>query len=192
MSLSINDLKKDSMFMFQGAPFKVLDIKHKKMARQGATVEVRCRNLVSKTIVVKTFFPSDKLENVDIEKRDMMFLYKNREGYCFVDPNDRSKRIMLPHKDIGEISGYLLPNTHVALEFFNDQVIKIEIPIKVDIEVVEAPPSIKGNTAQGGTKNVVVETGITVKTPLFINRGDVIRVHTQTGDYVERIKKSEQ
>ncbi len=98
--------------------------------------------------------------------------------------------MILHHDKIKDFAKYLTPNLNVVLEYFNDDVINVVLPIKVDMSVIEAPPSIRGNTAQGGTKNVTVETGALIKTPLFINKGDVIRINTQKGEYVERIKKN--
>ena len=189
MSLSINDLQKDTVFLLDQVPHKVLDIKHKKMARQGATVEAKCRNLINKNNITRTFFPSDKFEEVEIVKKEMLFLYGNKNEYCFVDEADKSNRVMLKPEEVKGVDNYLLPNLKVTLEYCEDKVIGVGLPVKVDVEVVESPPDIRGNTAQGGTKNVVVSTGMVVKTPLFINKGDVIRINTQKGEYVERIKK---
>ena len=190
MSLSINDLQKDTLFLLDGAPHQVLEVHHKKMARQGATLEVKCRNLINKTNITRTFFPSDKFEYAEINKKEMVFLYHHREEYWFVGIGNKSDRVSIARKDIDDVADYLLPNTEVVVEYFNNTVIGVRIPIKVDMEVIEAPPSIKGNTVSSGTKQVVVASGMSVKTPLFIQKGDVIRINTQKGEYVERVQKA--
>ncbi len=190
MLLSINDIKKDTVFLWENIPHKAVEVRHKKMARQGATVEVKCRNIVNNTIITRTFFPSDKLEYAEIEKKELIFLYEHRGEYCFVDPENKSDRTKLDKDAIGESAKYLLPNTPVSVEYFDGEALSINLPIKVDMKVIESPPSIKGNTAMGGTKIVVLESGMKLKTPLFINEGDVARVNTQKGEYVERVSKA--
>ena len=189
MSLSINDLKKDVVFLWEDAPHKVLDVQHKKMARQGATVEAKFRNLINGSTITRTFFPSERLQEAEVEKREMLFLYEHRGEYCFVDPQNRSNRVMLSADEV-EGRTFLKPNLVVTAEYFDGTIINILLPIKVEVEVVEAPPGIKGDTASGGSKAVKIETGATIQTPLFINAGDIIRINTQKGEYVERVEKS--
>jgi elongation factor P len=187
--LDINDLHKDTIFLFEGAPFKVLDVQHKKMARQGATVQVKIKNLVSGSTLSRSFFPSDKFEEAELEKRSLIFLYEHRGEYCFVAPKDRSQRFILTADEVGDKAHFLTPNLEVTAVVFNATIISIELPIKVDYKVAEAPPGIKGDTASGGNKQVKLETGAVVQTPLFINAGDTVRVNTEKGEYVERVSK---
>lgn len=188
--LSINDLQKDTIFLFEGAPYKVLEIQHKKMARQGATVQVKIKNLVSGSTLSRSFFPSDKFEEAELEKRSLLFLYEHRGEYGFVLPQNRSQRFILKVDEVGDKAQFLKSNLEVTAVFFNGNIISIELPIKVDYTVAEAPPGIRGDTASGGSKPVKIETGATVQTPLFINVGDTIRVNTEKGEYVERVKKA--
>lgn len=189
MSLSINDLKKDVVFLWEGAPHKVLEVQHKKMARQGATVEAKFRNLINGSTITRTFFPSERLEEAEVEKKELLFLYEHRGEYCFVDPADRSQRSTLTKDEVGESAAFLKPNLGVTAEYFDGKIISIVLPIKVEVKVVEAPPGLKGDTASGGSKAVKIETGAMIQTPLFINAGDIIRVNTQKGEYVERVEK---
>ena len=188
--LSINDLKKDIIFLWEGKPHKVLGVQHKKMARQGATVEAKFRNLISGATITRTFFPSEKLEEAAVEKKELVFLYTHKGEYCFVNPNDKSQRSVLGADEVGNAALYLKPNLEVMAEYFDGTIIGIIVPIKIEAKVVEAPPNVKGDTASGGSKPVKIETGATVQAPLFISVGDVIRVNTQKGEYTERVSKN--
>ncbi|MEX2007995.1 MAG: elongation factor P [Candidatus Spechtbacterales bacterium] len=185
-----NEVSKDDIVMLNGAPHKVLELQHRKMARQGATVAMKFKNLTSGSTVTRSFNASERLEDADVEKRPFLFLYEHRGEYCFVPSHNRSQRVLLSREDIGEEKAkFLKPNTEVIAEVFDEKILAIELPIKVEYEVREAPPSIKGDTAAGGTKQVKLETGAVIATPLFINAGDVVRVNTVKGEYVERVEK---
>lgn len=196
--LSMNDLKRGTLFMLEGAPFEVLEISHSHMGRGGSSTNAKVRNCVSGQVLSRTFKQADSFEEADIEKKSILFLYSHRGEYVFSDINDRAKRFPLGEEVIGDKKEWLKPNTEVTAVFLEDgkqsspqaKVISIILPIKIDLKVTEAPPGIKGDTAQGGTKPVVLETGATVGAPLFINQDDVIRVNTETGTYVERVTKA--
>jgi len=187
--LGVNDLRKDTIFIFDGAPHRVLELQHKKMARQGATVEAKLRNLVSGATITRSFLTSARFEEAEIEKRELLFLYEHRGEYGFANPTNRSERFILKEGELGDEKNFLKPNSEITAEFFDGRIIHIVPPIKVDFKVIEAPPGLKGDTASGGSKEVVIETGAKIKTPLFINEGDVIRVNTQKGEYAERVSK---
>jgi elongation factor P len=144
-------------------------------------------------VLSRTFKQADSFEEADIEKRPVLFLYGHRGEYMFCDIKDRSKRFPISADVLGDKTEWLKPNTEITAVVLNDEseekVISIILPIKMDLKVTEAPPGLKGDTAQGGTKPVVLETGATVAAPLFINSGDIIRVNTETGEYAERVQK---
>lgn len=188
--LSINDLKKDTLFVVNNEPCKVLEVAHKKMARQGATCEVKFCNLATGDILTKTFFPSHKFQEADVETKECLFLYHHNGKYYFCDPHDKSQRFFLEEQIIGESRKYLIPNLVVNAVWYQEKVINIALPIKVDVKVVDAPPNVKGNSASSPNKQVVIETGATIQTPIFIQTGDIIRVNTQKGEYTERIHKA--
>ena len=188
--LSINDLRKDTIFIFNNAPCKVLEIAHKKIARQGATCEVKLCVLTTGDILTKTFFPSHKFEEADVETKECVFLYTHKDEYYFCDPENKSQRFTLSHTIIGESKKYLIPNLVVNAMWYNKKVINITLPVKVDVQVTEAPPNVKGNSASTPNKQVVIETGATIQAPIFIQTGDTIRVNTQKGEYAERVKKA--
>lgn len=188
--LSINDLKKDVIFIHENAPCLVIAAKHKKMARQGATCDVKFKNLITGSIITSTFFPSQKIQEGEVEKREATFLYSDKsDRYFFCDPTNRSDRFFLEKEKISDQQKYLVQNIQVTSIYYRDQIIGIDLPIKIDAKVIEAPPNIKGNSSSTPTKPVVIETGATIQAPIFIQVGDIIRVNTQSGEYTERIKK---
>ncbi len=188
--LSINDLKTGTIFIFEGQPYQVLEFKHTHVGRGGSSLQTKIKNLVNGKIIAKTFKPLDSFEEADIDWRELKYLYNHRGEFWFCDPNDLAKRTMLEELKLGEEKKFLKKEAVVRAIIFNNEIKGIELPIKVDLQVAEAPPSIKGNSAQGGTKVVVLETGAEIKTPLFIEAGDIVRVNTRTGEYAERVEKS--
>ena len=119
----------------------------------------------------------------------MKFLYAHRDKYWFANENDPSKRFELREDILGDSVRFLKPNTVLDSILFKEKIIDIELPVKMDFKVVEAPPAIKGDTAQGGVKQVKIETGASVNVPLFINQDDIVRINTETGEYTERVEK---
>lgn len=170
-----------------GAPYEVVDMHFLRMQQRKATVQTRIRNLITGKLLDRNFQASDSFEEAEIERKNAMFIYSAKEEYWFHDEGNPKNRFSLSAELVGDQGQFLKPNTKVQTMVFNENVIKVEIPIKMDFKVIEAPPAIRGNTSQGGTKVVVVEGGAKVNVPLFINEGETIRVNTTTGDYVERV-----
>lgn len=186
--LSMNDLKSGIIINYEGAPHQVLETKHSHLGRGGATVEARLKNLKTGSVLIRNFKPSDSFEEIELEKREVIFIYSHRGNYWFSDPETK-QRFSLSENAIDEQTRkFLKPNSTAQIISYNNQLLTIELPIKISLKVTEAPPAIRGNTAQGGTKIVKLETGAEVTTPLFIETGDVIVINTQTGQYVERAK----
>lgn len=189
MSLGVNELKPKTFFILEGQPYEVLETHHLKMQQRRPVVQTRMRNVLNGKTLERNFAQSDIFEEADIEKKNVIFLYNHRDEYWFSEINDPSKRFKLDKLIIGESYKYLKNNTILDAILFNGQIINIDLPIKMDFEVIEAPPAIRGDTAQGGVKQVKLETGASVNVPLFISEGDVIRLNTETGEYVERTGK---
>ena len=125
----------------------------------------------------------------EIDKQLIIFLYTNKGEYWFRDKQDAKMRFALTEEQIGEGAKFLKPNTIVDAVVFDNTIISLRMPIKVELLVKEAPPALRGNTAQGGTKQITLETGAVINAPLFVNEGDLIRVNTELGSYVERVDK---
>jgi len=187
--LSYSELTKGTLFIFEGAPYEVLEMSFLRMQQRKATVNTKIRNLITGKILERNWQASDSFEEAEIEKKNSKFLYSSRGEYWFCAEKDPSDRFALSAETIGNSARFLKANTPVAALIFKGKVIKVTMPIKMDFKVTEAPPSIKGNTAQGGSKAVVIEGGASVNVPLFINEGDIVRVNTDTGEYVERVDK---
>ena len=170
-----------------GMPYEVLEMNFLRMQQRKAVVQTRIKNLITGKIVDRNFQASDNFEEADIERRNALFIYASRGEYWFHAEGDPKARFSLPEDIVGDQGKFLKPNTKVQTMVFEEKVIKLDIPIKMDFKVTEAPPAIRGNTAQGGTKQVTIEGGAKINAPLFINEGDTIRINTQTGDYVERV-----
>src|SRR5258708_873612 len=185
--LAYTDLTKGVLFILDGAPYEVIETHFLRMQQRKAVVQTRIRNLMTGKLLDRNFQASDSFEEAEIEKKKAVFIYQSKGQYWFHEEGVPKKRFFLEADLVGDQGQFLKPNTIVQTMIFKDKVIKVEIPIKMDFKVIEAPPSIKGNTAQGGNKAVVIEGGASVSVPLFINEGDTIRINTETGDYVERV-----
>jgi len=170
-----------------GAPYEVIETHFLRMQQRKAVVQTRIRNLITGKLLDRNFQASDSFEEAEIEKKKAMFIYQTKGEYWFHAEGDPKARFSLSAELVGDQGQFLKPNTRVETMVFDDKVIKIDIPVKMDFKVIEAPPSTKGNTAQGGTKVVTIEGGAKISAPLFINEGEIIRVNTQTGQYVERV-----
>ncbi len=183
----ITDLKNGTTFEVDGAPYIVLDYQHSKKGRSGAVMRTKIKNLLTGAIVQRTFSGNEKFPEVDIERRKVQYLYKDGASYYFMDVNSY-EQFDMTSEDLGNNINYLKDGDTVGFQFYQNKPINLELPIKMDFEVTEASEGLKGDTASGATKMVVIETGLNVYVPLFIKQGDKIRVNTSDGSYVERAK----
>ena len=173
-----------------GNPCEVMDASFSRMQQRKAVVQGKIKNLATGKIVDITFQASDYFEEADVQKRPLIFLYAHRGEYFFSEPEKKQSRFSLTEAVVGDHSRWLKPNTELTAVFFGDKLLTFTLPIKMDFVVTEAPPGIQGDRAQGGTKAVTLETGTVIQVPLFINTGDIVRVNTETGQYVERVEKA--
>lgn len=189
--LGINDLKPGVIFLHNNQPHKVLEASHLKKAQSMGMLQVKIKNMINGNVLSTTFKSSDEFEEANVSRETGVFLYSHRGQFYFCLSNNPKTRFSLPEEILQNEKLYLKPNTEVTIIYFDNKPIGIELPIKIDLKVIEAPPNVKGNTAQGGTKPVILETGLKIQVPMFINVGDIIRVNTQTGEYTERVQKAE-
>lgn len=187
--LAYTDLKKGVLFIMEGNPYEVLEMNFLRMQQRKAVVQTKIRNLITGKVLDRNFQGSDSFEEAEIERKPAMFLYAHRDEYWFTEEGNPKNRFALPAETLGDARNFLKANIKVDTLVFAGKVIKVTLPVKMDFKVIEAPPAIKGNTAQGGSKVVMVEGGAKVSAPLFVNEGDVIRINTETGEYVERVEK---
>jgi elongation factor P len=183
--LNIGEVKTGKNITFTGQPFKVLYHEHSKTGRAGAVLRTKLKNLATGGVLEKTFQGADEVEEADITKTKAQYLYRDNTGYVFMD-NSTYDQFALLEKVLGSTVCYLIEGIEVTVLNFNGNPINIELPVKMKLKVVEAPPGVKGDTVSSGGKAVVLETGLKVNTPLFIKEGDEIIVNTETGEYVSR------
>ena len=172
--------------VFEGQPYVVMEFHFLRMQQRKPVVQTKIKNIITGKTVEKTFQPSDKFEEAEIETKPIKYLYSNRGEHWFCEKDNSAARFKLEESVVPAFIDLLKANSLVDAKLFNEKIIGLESPVKVELKVVEAPPSVKGNTAQGGNKQVKVETGAMISTPLFVNEGDTIVVNTETRQYVER------
>ena len=187
--LDYSDLKKGVQIIIDGQPYEILEARPLKKARGQAILQTKIRNLITGNVLARNFQPGESFEEAEISKLEAKFIYSHRGKYFFCEKDNPSKRFDLEAEQIGKIVKFLKPNQEVTALIFQDKIINISLPIKVQLKVVEAPPAVLGGRSQPGTKQVTLETGAKINVPLFIEKGDIIEVNTETGKYVKRIEK---
>jgi len=155
------------------------------MGRGGAVLKVKCRNLLNGNILERTYQGAEKAEEAETETKKANFMYKDKEEAYFMD-NTNFEQFNLHLEDLGEAPQFLKDGTDVDVLYFEGRPMSISLPIKMEFKVISAPPGVKGNSAGNVNKQVEIETGAKLNVPMFINEGDIIRVNTETGEYVER------
>lgn len=184
--IEANALRKGATFAADNDIFKVLEYSHHKMARGGATIRLKVQNLRSGAIFEKKFNGGERVEDIRLDHAEAQYLYNDGDLYYFMDTKTYEQPAF--NKEVVEdIIPYLTENMVVKISSYNNEPLDIEIPITVELKVVEAEVGFAGDTAQGATKSVTVSTGLEVQTPLFIEIGDVIRIDTRTGEYITRV-----
>ncbi len=186
-ALSYSELEKGSRIIYNNKPCEIIEANSIFKGRGHSTLRVRLRDFTTGEIIPETFHPSDSFKEADISKIKVKFIYSNKGEYIFSKADNPSARFTLTENQIGASAKFLKQNEVVEGIIFNEEIINISIPIKVFLEVKEAPPGIRGDRAQGGNKIVTLETGAEINVPLFIEEGDVIEVNTEKEEYVRRV-----
>lgn len=188
--LEYNEVVERKYIILDGAPYEVLSSHVFRKQQRKPVNATKLKNLFTGKVTEYSFHQSEKVEEAEIETKEVKYLYKTpKNEFFFCDPTDPSKRFNMTEEIVGEQSRFLKPNTILKQRVWNEKTIGFEFPISVELKVTEAPPNIKGDSATGGSKIVVLETGATINAPLFVNAGDVIRINTETGEYRERVGK---
>lgn len=188
--LSYNDLKVGVVFIYEGAPYEVISFATLRKQQRKPVAQTQIKNLISGKILDRNFHMNENFEEAEVEKRPVMFLYSHRDDYWFSEVSNPNQRFSLKREILGPEADFTKQNTEVTGVYWDDEIINVIWPIKAILEIKETVPGEKGNTTSGGTKAATLETGAIVQVPLFINKGDVIRVNTVTGEYAERVEKS--
>ena len=185
--LEYNEITERKYVVIDGQPYEILSSHVARTQQRKPTNQVKAKNLITGKLADFTFRSSDKVKEADIVKRNIKYLYANRGEIWFCEESDPSKRFKLEEAILGPAMRFMKPNSLVEALVFDETIIGVKLPVKVDLKVTEAPPAIKGNTAQGGNKVITLETGATVNAPLFVKEGDTVRVNTETGEYTDRL-----
>lgn len=185
--LDYNDIKPKKCIILEDQPYEVLEAHVFRKQQRKPVNATKLKNLITGGVREHSFAVSDKVDEAEIKEREAIYLYTNRDEYWFCETNDKSKRFKLEPEKVRAKIIYVKSNSKVKLLMFDERLLGIKIPIKADLKVKEAAPAVRGNTVQGGVKQVVLETGLTINAPMFINTGDTVIVNTETGEYVERV-----
>ena len=192
--LEYSEITERKYIVFEDEPYEVIGSHVFRKQQRKPVNATKLRSLLTGRIVEHSFHVSDKVKEALIDKKEVRYLYTNqsslpagRQEYWFSEADDSSKRFKLPEEIIGPAARFLKPNILIDAMLFNELVIGLKLPIKMDLKVTEAHPATKGNTAQGATKTVRLETGVEIQVPMFIKEGDTVRVNTETGVYADRL-----
>ncbi|WOV85571.1 elongation factor P [Sporosarcina jeotgali] len=183
--ISVNDFKTGLTIEVDGDIWRVMEFQHVKPGKGAAFVRSKLRNLRSGNVNEKTFRAGEKVAKAQIDNKRMQYLYANGDDHVFMD-NESFEQIELPAKQIKEELNYLKENMEVHVIQYKEEVLGVEVPSTVVLEVAETEPGIKGDTASGGSKPAKLETGLTVQVPFFVNIGDKLIINTEEGEYVSR------
>lgn len=188
--LSYNEILAKKVIVFNDEPHLVVS-NHVFRKQQRKPVNVtKLKNLKNGRVVEYSFHQNENAEEADLEKKTITFIYESKGEYWFHEANDKSQRFTLSSDLIGPAGRFMKANSEVEAVVFGEEVIGVNLPIKVELKVKEAMPAVKGNTAQGAQKEVTLETGATLMVPMFIGEGDIISINTETGTYSERMEKA--
>ena len=185
--ISTSDFRKGMKMDFKGEPCEIVDYQHVKMGRGGAIVRTKMKSLITGNVLEETFRAGEKFERPELEEKEMQYLYYQDGLYYFMD-TVTYEQVPFTEKQLGENKLYLKENTVATVLYYKGSPIGVELPTFVELVVAETEPGFKGDTASGGSKPAKLETGAAVRVPFHINQGDLIRVDTRTGQYVERVK----
>lgn len=187
MALSITDLKKGTLFQIDGIPYRVVDYNQKVMGRGGSIVNVRIKSLIDGKVLEKTYKGNEQLDSADVATQNVQYLYSDGNTFYFMD-EETFEQFEIPADIVGDGAGYLKEGDRVQAQLFNDAVINVELAKNVPLLVTYTENVVKGDTTSSVLKDATLETGITIKVPAFIKQGDVVKVDTRTGEYLERAK----
>jgi elongation factor P len=185
--ISAGDFRNGVTFEMDNQVYQVIEFQHVKPGKGAAFVRTKYRNVKTGGVVERSFNPSDKFEQAQLERRDMNYLYNDGDLYYFMDV-DTYDQVPFSGQAIGDALKFLKENMVCKVVSYKGEVFGIEPPIFVELEIIDCDPGVKGDTAQNATKSATVETGATIKVPLFVNQGDIVRIDTRTGEYMERVK----
>lgn len=183
--INVNDFKTGMTIKVDGHIYQVQDFQHVKPGKGAAFVKAKLKNLRTGSTVEITFNSSTKVEPARIERREMQYLYNQGDSYCFMNM-ETYEQVELSSASIGDNTKYLKENMNVFLTFYEGELLGLDFPDKIELQVTATEPAVKGNTTNGAMKDATLETGLTIRVPLFVSEGDVVVISTKDGKYVSR------
>ncbi len=187
--LEYNEITLRKYIIFDKEPWEVLDAHVFRKQQRKPVNATKLRNLLNGRVMEHSFHVSDKVEEAEIVSRKVKYLYTNKGEWWFCSENNPADRFQLLDTMIGDARKFLKPNSVIEALQFEDKIFGVKLPIKVELEVKDAPPAVRGDTAKGGNKVIILETGASLTAPMFVNPGDIVRINTETGEYVDRVTK---
>ncbi|MFO8192031.1 MAG: elongation factor P [Bacillota bacterium] len=184
--ISTNDFHNGISIELEGEIFIVIEFQHVKPGKGAAFVRSKLKNLRTGATVDRTFRAGEKVAQAHLDRKEMEYLYRDGEHFYVMDLETYDQLILSPEQ-IGEGVKYLKENDHLNVVMHGEKVVGVEMPVTVNLKITETEPGLKGDTASGATKAAILETGVTVQVPLFINSGDKVKIDTRTGNYIERV-----
>ena len=166
--------------------FVVVDFQHVKPGKGAAFVRTTLKNVISGKVIERTYNPSEKIDDIQIERREMQYLYNEGGLYYFMD-NETYEQIPFNYDTVADAMKFMIENMSAQVQFYKGNPINVEAPMFVELTITECEPGVRGDTAKSGGKPAKVETGYTIQVPLFVNEGDRVRIDTRTGEYMERV-----
>ncbi|MHB1931352.1 MAG: elongation factor P [Acidimicrobiales bacterium] len=184
-AVSTNDLKNGMSLNLTEGLYSVVEFQHVKPGKGGAFVRTKLKNVRTGAVIERTYRADEKLDQALIDKREMQYLYPDGDGYVFMDTTDY-EQLNAPRSALGSAADYLKEGDSAVLQMFGGELVGVDLPAAVELEVTETEPGVQGDRVSGARKPAVLETGLHVQVPLFVNAGDRVKVDTRTGEYLTR------
>lgn len=186
--ITAGEFRKGVTFELEGKVYVVVDFLHVKPGKGSAFVRTKIKNVVTGQVIERTFNPTERFEKAHIERKEMMYLYEDGGLYYFMD-NNTYEQIPLNKSQVEDALNYITENMSCTIQFYKGEAFSVEPPLFVELKIVECEPGIQGDTSKAGYKPATLETGLVIQVPLFVNNGEIIRIDTRTGSYMERVGK---
>ncbi len=185
--MKANNLRRGNIIKFEGDLWRVFETEHQTPGNLRARVQTKLKNLRSGSMKDHRFRSEDEVEKAHLDEKQMQYLYKDGTGYCFMD-TETYEQVQMPEETLGDAINYLVPETTIAVDFHEGNPVGIELPPTVELKIVETTPEVKGGTAGAQRKPAKLETGLVVQVPAFVGEGETIRISTEDGSYLERVR----
>jgi elongation factor P len=184
--ISAGEFRKGVTVEIDGQVWVIVDFQHVKPGKGAAFVRTKLKNVMTGSVLERTFNPTDKYPKAHIETKEMQYLYNDGELYYFMD-TETFEQLPLNREQVDDAINFIVENMNVTIKFYKNEPFSVEAPNFVELEIVEAEPGVRGDTATGATKPAILETGYRITVPLFVNQGERVRIDTRTGEYMERV-----